>query len=233
MKHFNNYADQRINGQCVYCGAAPETREHVPPKGFLDRPYPDNLPIVEACIECNNGFSMDEEYMACLLDCAISGTVDPDLIQRENIKQTLKKRPSLILRLQNAMKMKNDGIMFDVEFERINNVVKKIAIGHVHFELNLLLSETPKVAIASFATLSEDQVHNFENIDFMAIDKCPEVGSRSMQRIIMADNKVYNEGWITVQPDRYRYAVIQSERVKVRMVFSEYLACQVTWEDAV
>lgn len=232
MKHFNNYADQRFNGQCVYCGAAPETREHVPPKVFLDRPYPENLPIVEACAECNNGFSMDEEYMASLLDCTISGTIDPDLIQRGNIKRSLKKRPVLALRLQNAMKMNDDGIMFDVEFERINNVVQKIVIGHVLFELNLLLSETPKVAAAPFATLSKDQIHEFENIDFMTLDAWPEVGSRSMQRLIVADDKVYNEGWITVQPDRYRYAVIQSERVEVRMVFSEYLACQVAWEDA-
>lgn len=233
MKHFDNYADQRFNGQCVYCGAAPETREHVPPKVFLDRPYPDNLPIVEACAECNNGFSMDEEYMASLLDCTISGTVDTDLIQRENIKRTLKKRPALALRFQKAMKTNDDGIMFDVEFERINNVVKKIAIGHVLFELNLLLSETPKVDIAPFATLSEDQIHNFENIDFRTPDVWPEVVSRSMQRLIIDEDKVYSEGWITVQPHRYRYTVIQSERIEVRMVFSEYLACQVVWEDAV
>ena len=230
MKYFNNYADQRFNGQCVYCGAYPETREHVPPKVFLDRPYPDNLPIVEACAECNNGFSMDEEYMASLLDCTITGTVDPGLVQRENIKRTLKKRPALTLRLQNAMKTNDDGILFDVEFERINNVVQKIAIGHVLFELNLLLSETPKVAVAPFAALSEDQIHNFENIYFMTPDVWPEVGSRSMQRLIIDEDKVYNEGWITVQPDRYRYTVIQSERVEVRMVFSEYLACQVAWE---
>lgn len=232
MKYFNNYADQRFNGQCVYCGAAPETREHVPPKVFLDRPYPENLPIVEACAECNNGFSIDEEYMASLLDCTISGTVDPDLIQRENIKRTLKKRPALALRLQNAIKTNEDDIMFDVEFERINNVVQKIAIGHVLFELNLLLSETPKVTVSPFATLSEDQIHNFENIDFMMPNVLPEMGSRSMQRLIIAEDKVYNEGWITVQADRYRYTVIQSERVEVRMVFSEYLACQVAWEDA-
>lgn len=232
MKQLNNYADQRFNGQCVYCGAAPETREHVPPKVFLDRPYPDNLPIVEACAKCNNGFSMDEEYMACLLDCIISGTIDPDFIQRENVKRTLKKRPTLASRLQSAMKSNDNSIMFDVEVERINNVVEKIAIGHVLFELNLLLSESPKVAVAPFVTFTEDQIHNFENINFMVIDVCPEVGSRSMQRLIIAEDKVYSEGWITVQPDRYRYAVIQSEIVEVRMVFSEYLACQVTWEDA-
>ena len=233
MNHFDNYADQRFNGQCVYCGAAPETREHVPPKVFLDRPYPDNLPIVEACAKCNNGFSMDEEYMASLLDCIISGTVNPDLIQRENIKRTLKKRLSLALRLQNAMKKNDDGITFDVEFERIKNVVQKIAIGHVLFELNLLLSETPKVAFAPLSALSENQIHNFENIDFLTPEVWPEVGSRSMQRLIIVVDKAFDEGWITVQPDRYRYAVIQSERIEVRMVFSEYLACQVVWEDGV
>ncbi len=233
MKHLNNYADQRFNGQCVYCGAAPKTREHLPPKVFLDRPYPDNLPIVEACLECNNGFSIDEEYMASLLDCTISGTVDPDLVKRENIKQTLKKRPALALRLQNAMRSDDEGPLFDFEYERINNVVQKIATGHILFELNLLFSETPKVAVTPFATLSEDQINTFENIDLMASDFWPEVGSRAMQRLLTNEDNVYNKGWITVQPDRYRYAVIQAQKTEVRMVFSEYLTCQIVFEDAV
>lgn len=231
MKHLNNYADQRFNGQCVYCGGFPDTREHIPPKVFLDRPYPDNFPIVEACFECNNSFSMDEEYMACLLDCIISGTVDSNLIQRDKIKQILKKRPALALRLQNALKTSSDGIKFEVEFERIKNIVQKVAIGHVLFELNLLLFETPKVAFTPFPTLSEKQIHNFENLDLESLNIWPEVGSRAMRRLIIAENEVYNKGWVTVQPERYRYAVIQSAIVEVRMVFSEYLACQVIWED--
>jgi len=71
MKRLPNYADQRFNGQCVYCGAYSDTKEHVPPKVFLDRPFPENLPVVESCAKCNTGFSLDEEYLACLIYNAI------------------------------------------------------------------------------------------------------------------------------------------------------------------
>ena len=37
-------------------------------------------------------------------------------------------------------------------------------------------------------------------------------------------------GWVVVQPDRYRYAVVETGGVVVRMVLSEYLACEVVWE---
>ncbi|MFC1467803.1 hypothetical protein ACFLQY_03840 [Verrucomicrobiota bacterium] len=232
MQAINNYADQRFNGKCVYCGAAPETREHVPPKVFLDRKFPENLPIVEACSTCNNGFSADEEYMACLIECSIAGSADPDLLQRSNIAKTLIKRPALRQRLQNSMRHDAGQTLFSIEQDRVCNVVKKVAVGHVLFELNLLLSESPKVYMAPFASLSEEQKDEFENIDYMMPTMWPEVGSRAMQRLLIVEDCVYDEGWVVVQSNRYRYAVIQSEVIEVRMVFSEYLACQVIWEVA-
>ena len=231
MKYLNNYADQRSNGRCVYCGGAPETREHVPSKIFLDRPFPESLSIVKACATCNHGFSIDEEYMACLLDCIISGTANPDLLQRKKIKQTLKKNPALAQRLQNALTTQNNRTIFDVELDRIKTVVQKIATGHVLYELNLPIYETPEVLFYPFEQLSDYEIERFEDINFKTVDKCPEVGSRSMQRLIVAENNVYHEGWVIVQPDRYRYAVTQTELVEVRMVFSEYLACHVIWSN--
>jgi hypothetical protein len=35
------------------------------------------------------------------------------------------------------------------------------------------------------------------------------------------------DGWVIVQPGRYRYRVAQTS---VQMVLSEYLSCTVTWE---
>ena len=48
---------------CIYCGAESGTREHVPSKVFLDEPYPEDLPVLPACFNCNNGFSDDEAYV--------------------------------------------------------------------------------------------------------------------------------------------------------------------------
>lgn len=35
--------------------------------------------------------------------------------------------------------------------------------------------------------------------------------------------------WIVVQPGRYRYVAFVDDTVVVRMVLSEYLACEVIW----
>jgi hypothetical protein len=53
------FIDERLKGICAYCGARPESRDHVPSRVLLDKPYPENLPVVEACFKCNGEFSAD------------------------------------------------------------------------------------------------------------------------------------------------------------------------------
>ena len=68
------FVDERLIGSCVYCGGAPDSRDHVPSKVLLDDPLPPDLPVVEACSTCNGNFSLDEEYLACFLECVFSGS---------------------------------------------------------------------------------------------------------------------------------------------------------------
>jgi hypothetical protein len=49
--------------QCAYCGKEKKlTSDHVPPKLFLERPFPPNLLTVPACADCNGSFKADDEY---------------------------------------------------------------------------------------------------------------------------------------------------------------------------
>ena len=71
----------------------------------------------------------------------------------------------------------------------------------------------------------------------------PEIGSRAfLQAVIVESNKLinnewYNEEvnvffgneWCIIQPDRYRYLVSYSDGIIVRLVLSEYFACEVAW----
>jgi hypothetical protein len=54
-----------------------------------------------------------------------------------------------------------------------------------------------------------------------------------MRTLVVTDQgqspMLVSEGWIVVQQGRYRYAA-ESDGSMVRMVLSEYLACQVVWE---
>lgn len=98
MKQIKKISDFRLEGYCVYCGGKPETRDHVPSKIILDKPFPENLPVVPACNKCNQDFSKDEEYFACLIECVLRGTTEPVKLKREKIKDILVRKPQLSLK---------------------------------------------------------------------------------------------------------------------------------------
>lgn len=55
-------------GICTYCGKRkPLSDDHVPPKNLFAKPFPSNLLTVPACVDCNNGFSLDDEYFRIAL----------------------------------------------------------------------------------------------------------------------------------------------------------------------
>ena len=87
MEHLNSYADDRLVVGCIYCHGDTDTREHVPSRIPLDEPYPENLPVLPACSKCNQGFSLDEEYFACLIECARTGGIDR--VERPKIRRIL------------------------------------------------------------------------------------------------------------------------------------------------
>jgi len=57
----------------------------------------------------------------------------------------------------------------------------------------------------------------------------PEVGSRMMQRLVTGTD-LKADGWIEVQPGRYRFHASVENGVDVRIVIHEYLACHIQWE---
>lgn len=226
MKQFRNLGDERQTARCTYCGRDTSTRDHVPPRVFLDDPYPDNLPVVPACQECNAGFSIDEEYVACLIDCVISGTASPKEVQREKIRRILLSKPALAARLAMARDAESGVIQFAAESSRVTSVILKLGRGHALFELNEPHYDHPSsVSYIPATLLSDGGRSQFEALPSSGV--WPEVGSRAMQRIVMGYSGTPQ--WIVVQPGRYRYAAFVSDRAIVRMVLSEYLACEVVW----
>lgn len=221
------FADERNSGFCVFCGGEPTTRDHVPSKILLDEPYPSDLPVVSACNTCNNGFSLDEEYLACLLECALKGSAKPEGVDREKIKRILAARPDLAARIeQGASEDSSGGLMWSVEHDRVQKIVVKLARGHLAYDLSEPHLEAPdSVTCIPLVSLSEQQRADFETVSASGIAGWPEVGSRAFIRACYGGDS----GWIVVQPNRYRYFVANSGRANVRIVLSEYLACEVTW----
>ncbi|MBE2224004.1 MAG: hypothetical protein IAF02_20870 [Anaerolineae bacterium] len=122
----------RQNNYCIYCGRLADTREHVPSKSLLEKPFPINLWTVKACNTCNRGYSLDEEYFLVLLSRI--GTSD-SLIQKcqegGRVARALARSPNFEKRILDALKYDSviDMVRIEPESERIFRILQKIAIG--------------------------------------------------------------------------------------------------------
>lgn len=86
MKQIVPTGNECVLAACIYYGAAPEMRDHVPSRIFLDALFPANLPVVPSCLVCNLSFSLDEEYCAAPIDCVTVGTPEPTNRHREKVR---------------------------------------------------------------------------------------------------------------------------------------------------
>jgi hypothetical protein len=228
MDQLKSYADERLIAGCVYCGCTTESRDHTPSRVLLDEPFPENLPVVPACEDCNRGYSLDEQYFACLVECARVGSIEAT--QRPKIGRILRENPALAERISRARSISGEkDVSFSVELARAQSVVLKLARGHAAYEASETLRNPPShILITPLMSLDQAARDHFETVPGSAI--WPEVGSRAMQRLIVFGRDVTDEGWIEVQPEQYRYFVVAEGPVMVRFVVSEYLACEVVWD---
>ncbi|MEK6320910.1 MAG: hypothetical protein AABN33_04420 [Acidobacteriota bacterium] len=225
------FVDERLTGFCAYCGAAPESGDHCPSKVLLDEPFPPNLPVVDACADCNNHLSLDEQYVACLIETVICGSANPDDVSRPKIKRILTDTPRLARSLQNGRQLDESGsLVWDVDLDAVIRVVLKLARGHIAYEIGLPKIEEPDVVrFAPLILMSVEQRSQFESPGSRSLEPWPEIGSRAFIRAAKNTPNPDLTEWTVVQPGRYRYLVGQSDGDSVRLVLSEYLACQVIW----
>jgi hypothetical protein len=231
MQQLQCFGDQRTLAFCAFCGGNTGTRDHCPSKVFLDEPYPENLPVVPACFACNTGFSIDEEYLACLVSCVIAGSTDPELISRAKVSRILKEKPALRAKLESARSLSDQGCnIFSPEHERVSSVLIKLAQGHALYELHESRSQQPdEYSYMPLELMSDLQRKSFEIPESYAV--WPEVGSRAMQRLVVEGigTEIPSGAWLDVQPGHYRFRVSLGNGLEVRIVIHEYLACYVHW----
>lgn len=226
------FFDERHQGLCVYCGrVSPETRDHVPPKVLLDRPYPENLCVVAACNQCNKDIAKDEEYLACLLECAIWDTTDPEKVYRVVVKKILQHSKSLSEMLTASRRTNDNGQGIWVpDWKRVERVILKLARGHAAYEFGAPQLEEPvHLRIFQMTILPDNELHLFNTAPQERV--FPEIGSRAFCRagkiLEIYHYGAYVDGWHIVQDGRYRYLVSHSDGILVRGVLSEYLGYEV------
>jgi hypothetical protein len=197
-------------------------------------PYPADLMAVDCCSPCNNNFSADEEYFACLIECVLAGTTEVENLQREKIRRTLSKQPKLQKRLESARTEVDGQIYFQPEDHRVKKVLLKLALAHVKYEISEPKHDDPcHFSVKVFPLMNET-----ERMEFISAQSAsslaflPEVGSRAMQRAFFAfQNDGIQYPWVTVQDGNYAYAVTEDTwNPLVRILIRNYLAVEVGWE---
>jgi hypothetical protein len=227
MEQITFQSDNRLLERCVFCGVNPETLDNVPPAFFLDDPLPRNLPRVPACYSCNNGASKDEEYLGCLLEVVRVGSANSLDRMRLKVQESLSRQAKLAGALEASKIDTPNGTFWESATDRVTRVVIKLAKGHAAFELSAPKFDPPdQVQILPLIEMPEAQRKAFESA--VPNHLWPEVGSRAMIRAVTGSADI-EDGWVIVQSTRYRYLARQENGIVIRIVISEYLACEVIW----
>jgi len=231
VKQIRTFSDQRLEINCSYCGEKPDTRDHVPSRILLDEPFPENLPVVPCCSKCNEDFSLDEEYFACALECALRGTTEIEKLKREKVKSILLNKTPLRQRIENSFIIKNGEKLLQIEEDRIRKVIIKLAKGHAKYENSEPRIENPtKIWMKPIIVMEQSEIDEFFAI--LSHNILPEVGSRALQRLFIDVDSNVVSNWIVVQEGNYQYSVIPNIGLfSVKMLIWDYLAVEVTWEE--
>ncbi|PWC31152.1 hypothetical protein TSO352_30505 [Azospirillum sp. TSO35-2] len=142
----------------------------------------------------------------------------------------LARSPALASSMAAIRSITENGTMFHPDMDRVRRIITKIARAHAAYELHEHFEHEPlAVDVFPLSLLSDQALLNFENFGDGKLAMWPDVGSRAMQRLLEG-YPGDRPGWVVVQKGRYRYMAGVEDGSVVRMVLSEYLGCEVTWD---
>ena len=226
--------DKSAGNGCIYCGNSADTREHVPSKVFLGGALPENLPTIPACFKCNNSFSSDEKYVACILDVLKCKIYSNSNLQDSTVER-LEKDVQLKNLIDESVRIIDEKVYFSIDENRLLRILVKLARGHAGFEndyVNFDDDAEIEVRYDYLFNLSENFMQEFNSISESQL--WPEVGSRGL---LIVENLETGDAagymfWSEVQEGRYRYRVDYNEHggICVKIVIYEFLYCRIDFE---
>ncbi len=121
----------RKDRSCIYCGQHATSRDHVPPRLLLEKPFPINLWTVPSCIPCNNASSASEEYLLTILaHIATTPTLSEKLEENGVVHRALSTWPSKDDEITTSLVVKEDGrVWLNPDLHRVHQVIRKMAQG--------------------------------------------------------------------------------------------------------
>lgn len=226
------YQDNRIAQYCIYCGETKNnSKDHVPSKCLIDKPYPENLPTVACCPECNNSFSKIEEYTSCLLEM-----IKKLKLQNYDYKIRDKIQTSLEFNTKLQYQIKEEIKNSTFNKTRIFNFLSKQAKGHIFYHFSIFKwNETPKIEIYTVLDLTDSEIKTFLNTPER--EKIGELGSRDCYDVLMVEDHDGNMIksfylWNTVQEEQYEYLTyLERNQIVVKIIIGGFFLCKITYVD--
>ena len=220
MLQRREYGEDHPERICCYCGNWADTVDHVPSKVFLDKPYPDNLPVVPCCRKCNEQFSFDEEYLAVLLECVRWQTFNQEEFKRKKVRKIVEHNPAILKTVRESVHPMLDGhLTIDPDNVRLRKVLTKLIAGHLRFEGLDQLFLHDGLEIHFYQDIHTNREF-YERFHFSIYSELlPEVGSRAL--IAMVEQGYAGAPWFTVQPNIYEYYVAP-DNSEVRIIIQNF-----------
>lgn len=81
------------------------------------------------------------------------GTTDVALLKRDKVRKALLHAPNLQAKLENAKKSTDQGLIWDVEHDRINSLAIRLAQGHIAYEEFAIWDEPTCIYVNPLHTL--------------------------------------------------------------------------------
>ena len=250
LRHRINYIKGGIS-RCIYCGGRADSREHIPSKTFLKKPFPENLYTVPSCKKCNNSFSQDELYTRIVIDTLQSSIKQNTLcVCTNSISAKYPQISKSVFEEISSYITKNEtGISpFHFRSDRIKQIVEKLARGHAVYELSEAFNTDEEgnwLIASSFYSfrplLSQETIDDYDCAVDIRNCLLPEIGSRVYDKIYpvqipitqIDDNHLcvlrsVLLDWTDIQDGAYRYiAIIDGTRIQVNIVIDEFLYASV------
>ncbi len=130
------------NIKCTFCEKLADSKDHIPSRNLLEKPFPKNLLTVPSCRECNQSFSLDEEYF---LNVLVEISNNPKLVARKslggNVYKARQRSPKLKAKIEKSYFQNENGkYYFKTEYDRIKRVIEKNALGLYYFKYKKRMS---------------------------------------------------------------------------------------------
>lgn len=214
---------------CEYCRGIADTKDHVPSKSLLERPFPKNLLTINCCKNCNNSFSLDEEYF---LNVLTTLSLSPTLVARTepggSIYKSRERSDKLYNRIISSLLKENGKTYFKPESNRLNRVIEKYAFGLYYFKYKKIAALNKFKSVGFYPFNAEEtrpnEVFMLTHTEKFSPKKWNHIQNGVFSYIIVRDwrrnNKltmilhIHNTAWCVIEipsPQRGKNKIIENQ----------------------